>query len=434
MERFLYKKLLSWKNSKDRKPLILEGARQVGKTWLLKEFGKNEYENLAYINCDNNPQMNILFSDFDTARLIRGFSAISGETILPGKTLLVLDEIQEIPIALTSLKYFSENAPEYHIAVAGSFLGILIHSGTGFPVGKTESMTLYPLSFFEFLLASGKKVLLDTIKEHRFEELNPLLPQLTELLRQYYFTGGMPEVVDLYIRTQDIHSVRQLQKSIIRDYERDFSKHVPENDVIRMLSVWNSIPSQLAKENKKFIYSAIRKGARAKDYEKAIEWLKNAGLIYKVTRIKKIEKPVKFYEDDECFKLFIIDLGLLGAMVDSPAEDVLIGNNVFSTYKGSFTEQYFAQQYFSTFGNKLYYHTNENSTLEIDFVVDLKKIYPVEVKAETNLRSKSLSTVLKQDETRQGIRFSMSPYKKQEQITNVPLPLAEEYLKAISLI
>lgn len=397
-----------------------------------KRIWKKEYENLAYINCDNNPQMKILFSDFDTARLIRGFSAISDQPIYPEKTLIVLDEIQETPLALTALKYFSENAPEYHIAVAGSFLGILIHSGSGFPVGKTDSMTLYPLSFSEFLLAHDKKILLNMIRERNFEDLNAFMPQLVELLRQYYFTGGMPEVVDLYIRTQDIHSVRNLQKAIIRDYERDFFEHVPESEVVRVLLVFNSISSQLAKENKKFIYGAIRKGARAKDYEKAIEWLKNAGLVYKVSRVKKIEKPAKFYEENESFKLFFVDLGLQGAMVDAPAEDILIGDNVFSTYKGSFTEQYFAQQFFSSIGDKLYYHTNENSTLEIDFVVDFKKIYPVEVKAETNLRSKSLSTVLKQNENLTGIRFSMSPYKEQDRIVNVPLPLVEEYLNMLS--
>ena len=280
MERFLYQDLKAWKTKKDRKPLVLEGARQTGKTWLLKEFGRREYTSLAYINCDNNPQMNILFSDFDTKRLLRGFSAITGVAIKPEETLIVLDEIQEIPLALTSLKYFQEEAPEYHIAVAGSFLGLLMHEGSGFPVGKTDSLTLYPVSFSEFLLANGKEVILEAAREGRFEELNVVHSQLTELLRQYYFTGGLPEVVDLYLSTQDLNAVRKLQKELIKDYEKDFSKHVPEKDIGRVIAVWNSIPSQLAKENKKFIYGAIRKGARAKDYEIAIEWLRKMGLVF----------------------------------------------------------------------------------------------------------------------------------------------------------
>ena len=431
MERSLYKDLLVWKNKKNRKPLVLDGARQVGKTWLLKSFGEKEYGNVAYINCDNNPQMDILFSDYDTDRLLRGFLAITGQLIKPEETLIILDEVQEVPLALTSLKYFAENAPQYHIAVAGSLLGIKLHSGTGFPVGKTDSLRLYPLSFSEFLMAMGKNVLLENIKSNRFEECNAVLPQLIELLRQYYYTGGMPEVVDLYIKTHDLKEVRRLQKSIISDYERDFSKHAPANESARIFAVWNSIPSQLAKENKKFIYGLIRKGARAKDYEIAIEWLRNAGLILKIPKTKCLEKPLKFYEDIDCFKLFLLDLGLLGAMVDVSAEDVLIGSNAFSSYKGSFTEQYVAQQYFSARSDKLYYYANNNSTLEIDFVAEFKKVYPIEVKAETNLRAKSLSTVLKDNENLFGLRLSMSPYKEQERMCNIPLPLFEKYIKML---
>ena len=432
MERFIYKELTEWKNSRERKPLILEGARQVGKTWILKEFGRNEYEKLAYINCDNNTQIKKLFSDFDTSRLLRGFSAITGINITKENTLIVLDEVQEVPLALTALKYFLEEAPEYHIAVAGSFLGILLHEGSGFPVGKTDTLTLYPLSFSEFLIAIGKKHLLDALKEHRFEELNAILPQYIEALRQYYYTGGMPEVVASYIESHDLKKVRRLQKEIIRGYEKDFSKHAPEKDSIKMYTVWNSIPSQLAKENKKFIYGAIRKGARAKEYDSAIEWLRKTGLIHKVSRIKKVEKPAKFYEDIDCFKLFLVDLGILGAMVDAPAEEILIGDDIFSNYKGSFTEQYVAQQFYSSGGETLYYYANENSTSEIDFVVDFKTIYPVEVKAGINLKAKSLSTVLKQNEVFIVIRFSLAPYKEQVNLINVPLPFAEEYLRLIS--
>lgn len=431
MKRELYKKLLEWKHSPNRKPLVLEGARQVGKTWLLKEFGRNEYENLVYINCDNNPQMHSLFSDFDTKRIFRGLSAIAGQSITPGKTLVILDEVQEVPLALTSLKYFCEDAPEQHIAVAGSLLGLKVHSGTGFPVGKTDSLVLYPLSFMEFLRAMGKNILIERIQSRAWEELNMLSPQLTELLRQYYFTGGMPEVVLTYIETQDLQKVRRRQKDILSGYERDFSKHAPAKDVPKINLVWKSVPSQLAKENKKFIYGALKSGGRAKEFENAIQWLEDAGLVHKVCRVSKMSSPLKFYEKFECFKLFANDLGLLGAMADAPASEILIGNNAFSNYKGSFTEQYVAQQFFSACGKELFYYANENSTLEIDFVFQSSGVFPVEVKAAENLRSKSLSTVLKSDPALHGIRFSMSNYKKQEQMENVPLPLVEEFLKSV---
>lgn len=416
---------------KGRKPLILEGARQVGKTWLLKEFGKREYRKLAYVSCDNNPQIAGLFYDFDTERLIRALSAITGVHITPGDTLIVLDEVQEVPPAITALKYFQEDAPDFHIAVAGSLLGMLIHGGTGFPVGKTESLTLHPLSYGEFLMATGNGQLLEALGEHHFEELNAILPKYIELLRQYYFTGGMPAVVAEYVESGNLAKVRRIQKGLVRGYEQDFSKHVPEREAVKVYSVWNSIPGQLAKENRKFIYGAIRKGARAKEYEAAIEWLLKNGLVHMVHRVKKIEKPAKFYEDLDCFKLFVLDLGLLGAMVDAPADAVLIGDGIFSEYKGSFTEQYVAQQFYASSGQPLYYYANERSTVEVDFVFDFRNIYPVEVKAETNLRSKSLSLVLK-DSGLEGIRFSMAPYKEQERMVNVPLPFAEEYVRMLS--
>ena len=431
MKRFLYSELLNWKNRKNRKPLILEGARQVGKTWLLKEFGKNEYKNLAYINCDNNPLMKDLFIDFNMERIIRGLSAIANINIEPESTLIVLDEIQEIPLAITSLKYFNEEAPEYHIIAAGSLLGLKIHEGTGFPVGKTESLKLYPLSFMEFISALGENVLFDYIKSHNWSELNQVGAQLIELLRQYYFVGGMPEVVLSYITENDIVKVRELQNSILSDYEKDFSKHTPKPLIPKLSMVWNSIPSQLAKENKKFIYGAMKPGARAKEFEDAIQWLINAGLVHKVKRVKKIEMPLNFYEDVSSFKLFINDLGLLGAMADTPAKDVLIGSDIFSTYKGSFTEQYVAQQIISATNKNLYYHTNENSTLKIDFTIQTNNVYPIEVKAEENLKAKSLSTILQSNNNITGLRFSMAGYKEQERITNVPLPLVEEYIKTI---
>lgn len=429
MERFLIEELRKWKNSSSRKPLILEGARQVGKTWLLKQFGKSDFKNTAYINCDNNPQMQSLFIDFNVQRLLRGFSAISEQKITAGETLIVLDEIQEIPLALTSLKYFCEEAPQYHIAVAGSLLGLAIHSGTGFPVGKVDRLSLYPLSFSEFLKAMKKDILLEMIRSKNWEETNPLANQLIELLRQYYFTGGFPSAVQEYIETQDIKAVRAIQKTIIKDYQNDISKHAPEREIPKISLVWSSIPSQLAKENKKFIYGAIKTGGRAKEFENAIQWLVNAGIVHKITRINKFEMPLKYYEDFESFKLFVNDLGLLGAMTDAPPSEILVGNNIFTNYKGSFTEQFVAQEYFTARQNQLFYYTNENSTNEIDFVTQSDKIYPIEVKAEVNLKSKSLSTVLKNNTSTYGLRFSMSPYKEQERMTNVPLYLAGEYLR-----
>ena len=429
MERFLIEELRKWKNSSSRKPLILEGARQVGKTWLLKQFGKSDFKNTAYINCDNNPQMQSLFTDFNVQRLLRGFSAISEQKITAGETLIVLDEIQEIPLALTSLKYFCEEAPQYHIAVAGSLLGLAIHSGTGFPVGKVDRLSLYPLSFSEFLKAMKKDILLEMIRSKNWEETNPLANQLIELLRQYYFTGGFPSAVQEYIETQDIKAVRAIQKTIIKDYQNDISKHAPEREIPKISLVWSSIPSQLAKENKKFIYGAIKTGGRAKEFENAIQWLVNAGIVHKITRINKFEMPLKYYEDFESFKLFVNDLGLLGAMTDAPPSEILVGNNIFTNYKGSFTEQFVAQEYFTARQNQLFYYTNENSTNEIDFVTQSDKIYPIEVKAEVNLKSKSLSTVLKNNTSTYGLRFSMSPYKEQERMTNIPLYLAGEYLR-----
>lgn len=429
MERFLIEDLRKWKNSSSRKPLILEGARQVGKTWLLKQFGKSDFKNTVYINCDNNPQMQSLFTDFNVQRLLRGFSAISEQKITAGETLIVLDEIQEIPLALTSLKYFCEEAPQYHIAVAGSLLGLAIHSGTGFPVGKVDRLSLYPLSFSEFLKAMKKDILLEMIRSKNWEETNPLANQLIELLRQYYFTGGFPSAVQEYIETQDIKAVRAIQKTIIKDYQNDISKHAPEREIPKISLVWSSIPSQLAKENKKFIYGAIKTGGRAKEFENAIQWLVNAGIVHKITRINKFEMPLKYYEDFESFKLFANDLGLFGAMTDAQPSEILVGNNIFTNYKGSFTEQFVAQEYFTARQNQLFYYTNENSTNEIDFVTQSDKIYPIEVKAEVNLKSKSLSTVLKNNTSTYGLRFSMSPYKEQERMTNVPLYLAGEYLR-----
>ena len=428
MERNVYHDLLLWKNKKNRKPLILNGARQVGKTWILKEFGSNEYESFAYINCDDTPEIKTAFSDFETSRLIRFFSALTGVDIKPEKTLIVLDEVQEIPLALTSLKYFCENAPEYHIAVAGSLLGIRLHEGTGFPVGKVDEINLYPLSFEEFCNALGMSILMNQVKEHRWNELCLMSHTFIELLRQYYYVGGMPAVVKDYCENKSLPAVRNIQNQILADYKRDFSKHVPKDILPKVNIVWESIPSQLAKENKKFIYNAIKNGSRAKDFENAIQWLIDAGLVYKVLRVKKIEKPLKFYEDFDAFKLFVLDLGLLGAMVQVSAKDVLVNDKAFTEYKGSFTEQYVLQELI-TLNKNLYYYSKENSSLEIDFIMQKEDLYPIEVKAEENLRSKSLKTVFDSNPSLKPCRFSMSAYKEQDWLTSVPLYLVREWMK-----
>lgn len=429
MKRLAYEKLVEWKNSKNRKPLILNGARQVGKTWLLKEFGSREYESIAYINCDEVSDIKDAFTDFNTDRLVRVFSALSGVVIKPETTLIILDEIQEVPIGLTSLKYFCENAPEYHIAVAGSLLGIGLHQGTGFPVGKVDEVNLYPFSFKEFLLAMGKDILVDNIEAHRWDECSTLSTTYIDLLRQYYYVGGMPAVVKSYMEEQDIFLVRSIQKQILADYRRDFSKHVPSEILPKVNMVWDSIPAQLAKENKKFVYSAVKKGGRAKEFENAIQWLIDAGLVYKVLRISKVDKPLKFYEDIDAFKLFVLDLGLLGALSEVDAKDVLVNNTAFTEYKGAFTEQYVLQE-LEVLEKKVYYHSKERSELELDFVIQKYNVYPIEVKAEENLRAKSLKTIYDSNNSLKPVRFSMADYREQEWMVNVPLYLAGEWIEA----
>ncbi len=429
MKRLVYDRLLEWKNKAGRKPLILNGARQVGKTWILKKFGAHEYSNVAYINCDEVEEMKTLFYDFDTERLIRSISVLSGEAIRPEETLIILDEIQVVPLGLTSLKYFYENASKYHIIVAGSLLGIGLHEGTGFPVGKVDEINLYPLSFKEFLMAFGKDVLISGMEGHRWSELSSLGATFTEMLRQYYYVGGMPEVVKAYVERQDVFEVRNIQKQILADYRRDFSKHIPSEILPKVNMVWDSIPAQLAKENKKFIYSAIRKGGRAKEFENAIQWLIDAGLSYKVLRVSKVEKPLKFYEDFDAFKLFIVDLGLLGALVDVDARDVLINNKAFNEYKGAFTEQFILQE-LKSLDYKVYYHSRERSNLEVDFVIQKYNVYPLEVKAEENLKSKSLKTIYDSNNELKPVRFSMAGYREQDWMVNVPLYLATEWMSA----
>ena len=422
MERSIYSNLKKWKESPTRKPLILQGARQVGKTYILKEFGAREYSEVVYINCDDNNDMQNMFVDYDVDRIIRSLSAISGISIKPSTTLLILDEIQEVGRGLASLKYFCEKAPEYHVAVAGSLLGITLHEGTSFPVGKVDMLYMYPMDFEEFLLAMGKEQLVELLRNNSWAALTPLRGMLTELLRQYYFVGGMPEAVKTYVERGDIWEVRSIHSKIIDAYRNDMSKHVPKQQVQRINMVWNSIPSQLARDNKKFIYGALRKGARANDFEIAIQWLVDSGLVHKVHRISKPVVPLKFYEDMASFKLFLLDCGLLGALSETPPEQILIGDNVFEEYKGAFTENYVLQQLKSLPRTFVYYYSNDNSTLEIDFVVQHEAhVIPIEVKAEENLRAKSLRQFVTDNSGLHGVRFSMSDYREQDWLTNVPL-------------
>lgn len=422
MERSIYSSLKKWKESPTRKPLILQGARQVGKTYILKEFGAREYSEVVYINCDDNNDMQNMFVDYDVDRIIRSLSAISGVSIKPSTTLLILDEIQEVERGLASLKYFCEKAPEYHVAVAGSLLGITLHEGTSFPVGKVDMLYMYPMDFEEFLLAMGKEQLVELLRSNSWAALTPLRGMLTELLRQYYFVGGMPEAVKTYVERGDIWEVRSIHSKIIDAYRNDMSKHVPKQQVQRINMVWNSIPSQLARNNKKFIYGALRKGARANDFEIAIQWLVDSGLVHKVHRISKPVVPLKFYEDIASFKLFLLDCGLLGALSETPPEQILIGDNVFEEYKGAFTENYVLQQLKSLPRTFVYYYSNDNSTLEIDFVVQHEAhVIPIEVKAEENLRAKSLRQFVTDNSGLHGVRFSMSDYREQDWLTNVPL-------------
>lgn len=422
MERSIYSSLKKWKESPTRKPLILQGARQVGKTYILKEFGAREYSEVVYINCDDNNDMQNMFVDYDVDRIIRSMSAISGVSIKPSTTLLILDEIQEVERGLASLKYFCEKAPEYHVAVAGSLLGITLHEGTSFPVGKVDMLYMYPMDFEEFLLAMGKEQLVELLRNNSWAALTPLRGMLTELLRQYYFVGGMPEAVKTYVERGDIWEVCSIHSKIIDAYRNDMSKHVPKQQVQRINMVWNSIPSQLARDNKKFIYGALRKGARANDFEIAIQWLVDSGLVHKVHRISKPVVPLKFYEDMASFKLFLLDCGLLGALSETPPEQILIGDNVFEEYKGAFTENYVLQQLKSLPRTFVYYYSNDNSTLEIDFVVQHEAhVIPIEVKAEENLRAKSLRQFVTDNAGLHGVRFSMSDYREQDWLTNVPL-------------
>ena len=429
MERFLHKELEAWRSSESRKPLILFGARQVGKTWLLKDFGSRMYKNVAFVSFDrNDAAVQLMTTEKSADKLLRGLSAITGIDIVPGDTLVILDEIQDCPIALTRLKAMAEDAPDFHIAACGSLLGIALHEGVSYPVGQVDEMYLYPMTFGEFLLANGKEKMFEFLVENDWPMINAISSEYIDLLRQYYYVGGMPAAVKAYVEDKGLNAVRTQQKHILNDYDRDFSKHAPARVVPRIRMVWQSIVSQLAKENKKFIFGAMKKGARASEFEEAIQWLTDAGIVYKVNRVNAVQMPLKFYEDRDVFKLFILDVGLMGAMADVPAGQMMVGDNIFKEYKGAFTEVYVKSQ-LQTAAIPVCYHSVERSRIELDFVIQLSdNVYPVEVKAEENVKAKSMKLFIENNPHLKGVRLSMRNYENQSWIENIPLFAFREYL------
>ena len=431
MERFQFEKLITWKKSNDRKPLIIRGARQVGKTWLMKQFGEREYTATAYINFESSKTLQNLFADdFDIKRIITAIQIETGVQINPENTLIIFDEIQECEGAITSLKYFFENAPQYHILAAGSLLGVALHQHTSFPVGKVDFLDLHPLSFGEFLLALDKKPLYDLLLSRDWTLITSFKSKFIELLRQYYYIGGMPEAVYSFANENDFKKVRDIQTRILSAYEQDFSKHAPHEVVPRIRMIWQSIPSQLAKENKKFIYGMLKQGARAKDFEMAMAWLIDSGLIYKINRASKPALPLIAYMDISAFKIYILDVGLLGAMGNINIKTLIEGNTIFQEFKGAMTEQYVLQQLKSCGNLSIYYWSTEKSGAEVDFMVQHgENVIPIEVKAEENLQAKSLKSYYQQYKPAISIRTSMSDYRTDDWLTNLPLYAIENYWK-----
>lgn len=428
MQRYAIKQLIDWKNKKNHKPLIIQGARQVGKTWLMQEFGKKYYEQVAYINFDVDVKSREIFDiDYDTERLIMDIGLATKTKINAENTLIIFDEIQECPRALTSLKYFRENAPQYDIIVAGSLLGVSCHEGTGFPVGKVSFMNLFPLSFEEFLLAMGEERFVELLNKKDFKTIKLFNNKYEKLLKQYCYVGGMPEIVQDFVENKDFESVRNLQKEILSAYEEDFTKHISANTVAKIRLLWKSIPAQLSKENKKFIYGAAKEGARARDFEAALSWLINSGLVYRVNKITKPDLPITAYEDFNSFKLFVLDVGLLGAMTDLQADTIIDGNRIFEEFKGAITEQYVLQQFKTIKDLPVFYWSNETSRAEIDFVIQIKSdVVPVEVKAERNLQAKSLKVYMEKFKPNYAIRTSMADYKKTDNLIDLPLYVIEK--------
>lgn len=423
MYRDAIEKLEKWKNRKNRKPLIVRGARQVGKTWLMREFGRKNYEKCAYISMDENERMENVFRDaFDIDRILLALEIEAGFKITPEDTLIIFDEVQEIPRALKALKYFCEQAPQYHIMAAGSLLGIALHEGTSFPVGKVDFLDLYPMTFREFLLACGQERFVQLMEQHDYAMMGNFRTELIDYLKYYYYVGGMPEAVQEYVQEKDFRAVREVQNKLLTAYENDLSKHAPAEMVTKIRMLWNSIPTQLAKENKKFVYGLVREGARAREYEVAITWLMDVGLVYKVERVKKPDFPLRAYQDFSAFKLFVLDVGLLGAMSRLNAKVILEGDRMFEEFKGALTEQYVLQQLIVHEENDIFYWSSEKGTGELDFLIQMDdKIVPIEVKAEENLQAKSLRSFVQKYDMKYAVRTSMSDYREQDWMVNYPL-------------
>lgn len=423
MQRKIIQSLQNWKQKPNRKPLIIQGARQVGKTWAMKHFGEQAFEQVAYINFDNNSRMRMLFSgDYDINRLILGLKIESGVDIQAENTLIIFDEVQEVPQALSSLKYFYENAPEFYIIAAGSLLGVSLHHQVSFPVGKVDFLPLYPMDFHEFLTALGKQDLVQLLELKDWPLISAMKTAYIDLLRQYYFVGGMPEAVKTFVETQNVNEVRQVQRNLLTAYEQDFSKHIRDGQTVQKVrSIWASIPEQLAKENKKFVYADLQKGARSKDYEIALQWLNDSGLVHRVLRIKKPHLPLSAYQDN-AFKLYGLDVGLLAAQSHLDASVLLEGSRIFTEFKGALTEQYVLQQLIANQEHPVFYWVAEKGTAEVDFVLQRKQaVIPIEVKAEENLKAKSLKVYVDKFQPEQAVRFSMVDYREQDWLVNVPL-------------
>ena len=432
MKRLIYNDLLKWKVRPDRKPLILLGARQVGKTYILKEFGKNEFKQMVYLNCHQNKFAETLFRDLSVERIITDLERFFETKIVPGETLVVFDEIQEVKDGLAVLKYFCEDMPSLHVAVAGSLLGISLKEDESYPVGKVNTLRMYPMSFNEYLLACGRDKLVELVNTLEWEAINGFNDVLIDYLRQYYFVGGMPEAVKSFTENNDATLVREIQHEILDAYMRDISKQT-KHKAERIRQLWNSIPAQLARENKKFIFGAVKKGSRATDYEESIQWLVDAGLIYKVERTTTPIMPLKFYCDYSAFKLYFLDCGLLACLSEASPKDLLLGTNAFVSFKGAFTENYVLQQFKAATGDTPYYFSKDNSTMEVDFLYQSDgRVIPVEVKAEVNVKSKSLYNFVNvdfADKQLKALRISMKPFIDQGWMKNIPLYTAEAYFR-----
>ena len=436
MKRFALEILNNWNKRSGHKPMIIHGARQVGKTWLMKEFGRTKYKNTAYIWFEKNPRMEELFgADMDIGRILTGLELEIGKKINPKDTLIIFDEIQECPNALTSLKYFNENAPEYDIISAGSLLGISLHPGASFPVGKVEFMNLYPLCFAEFLQAIGEERFYDLLKKCDWKLIKTFKDKFIYYLKMYFFTGGMPEVVSEFSRERDFNLARQIQEGILDSYQQDFSKHIPLSQLLKVQQLWNSIPMQLAKENKKFIYKDARKGATASTFEISLEWLESCGLIHKISRVSKPALPLKGYENTGAFKLFLADIGLLSAISSLDAKIILEGDAMFTEFKGALTEQYVCQEMKLFKDSEIAYWSNDGATAEIDFVLQLgSTIMPVEVKAATNLKAKSLTVYREKFHPKIEIRTSLADYKKTDNLIDIPLYALSELKQLLKAV